>query len=373
MVLFISLTLFIVFLYSLVIILLTVGIGRLKMDHALYEESSSPVTIIIPFRDEIDQLPDLVMDLLQQSYPSNQFEVIFVNDHSRDGSRSMLNTLINKTSHLLCLDLPKNRIGKKEALLYAVQHAKSEWIIQTDADCRLGPDFIASHMAFHQAHPSHLVAGLVTSRKRGGGFLESFERLDMLGLVGAGAGSFHFGRPLMCSGANLAYSKELFLETRPFDPADGVASGDDMFLMIGARKLRRSLSYNAARESMIQTQPVSTLGELIQQRIRWGSKSQHYHMTDIQTLALIVVFTNLLMLVLPLLIIAASGYWPWLLSAFLVKTIADFSLLFRITGLTGQRRSLWAFLPSALLYYIYQGVILAGMLFRPLGWKGRSR
>lgn len=346
--------------------------GRLSNEQALSPRIASPVTLIIPFRDEKSKLSDLVKDLSQQSYPEDLFEVIFVNDHSRDGSETMLNNLINENSRFSCLDLPDNGQGKKEALLYAVQHAKSEWIIQTDADCRLGPDFIASHMAFLETHPSDMVAGLVTTSNGTGSFLESFERLDLLSLVGTGAGSFHFGRPLMCNGANLAYSRLLYLETRQFEPA-GIPSGDDMFLMIGARKLGKTLSYNANLASMVKTLPVGGTGELIRQRIRWGSKTMYYKMIHIQVLALLVGITNLLMLALPLLLMLVSGYWPWLLAAFVIKTTVDYYMLFRITGYTDQRKSLWAFLPVTLLYYIYHGVILTGILFRRSGWKGRPR
>ncbi len=101
MVLFLSITLLIVFLYSLIILLLSSGIGKLKKDLELGQLIPIPVTLVIPFRDEKKHLPELVRDLLHQSYPTNKFEVIFVNDHSRDGSGSLLNTLISKTSYLL--------------------------------------------------------------------------------------------------------------------------------------------------------------------------------------------------------------------------------------------------------------------------------
>ena len=371
MVLTVSIILLFILLYCSVILLLSTGIGRLRRDSALSTKNPVPVTVIIPFRNEEDRIPNLVGDLLRQSYSDDQFEVIFVNDHSQDGSKALLNSLISTKSHFICLDMPQERSGKKEALYFAVQHTRSEWIIQTDADCRLGPNFIASHMAFHEAHPSDMVAGLVTTRNESGSFLESFERLDLLSLVGVGAGSFHFGRPMMCNGANLAYSKDLFLTTRQFDPAKVVSSGDDMFLMIGARKLGKKLSYNITQESMVETWSVRSPGALISQHIRWGSKALHYKMTDIQLLALVVVLTNLLILLIPVFILMVPGGWPWLVSAFVLKTLTDFNLLYRITGYTGQRRSLRMFLPVSLLYYIFQLAIVTGSLFNSPGWKGK--
>lgn len=347
------------------------GIGKLRCDHGLRTENPLPVTVIIPFRDEERHLAGLVGDLSNQSYPENKFEVIFVNDHSQDGSKALLKKLLRSKSDFRCLNLPRDRSGKKHALNFAVRHARSEWIIQTDADCRLGPYFIASHMAFLEAYPSDMVAGLVTSRSESGDFVESFERLNLLSLVGTGAGSFHYGRPVMCNGANLVYSKDLFLTTRQFDPVEEVPSGDDMFLMIGARKLGKNLSYNLARESMVETWPACNPGKLIVQHIRWASKAFHFKMTDIQLLALLVVLTNLMVVLIPVIILMIPEGWPWYVSAYVIKTLTDFNLLYRITGYTGQRKSLRMFLPVSLLYYLFHLVILVGALFNRPGWKGR--
>ncbi len=48
----------------------------------------------------------LVGDLSVQSYPDDHFEVIFVNDHSLDGSKALLNNLISEKPHFLYLDMP---------------------------------------------------------------------------------------------------------------------------------------------------------------------------------------------------------------------------------------------------------------------------
>jgi len=372
MVLLVSIAFLLVFVYSIVIILLWRGLGRLSrnIDHG--QGNLVPVTVIVPYRNEMERLPDLVGDLTHQTYPADHVEIIFVNDHSEDGSKAMLTSLVSANTRFICLDLPKDKSGKKDAIAYAVQHTGSDWIIQTDADCRLGPHFIRSHMAFREKHHADLVAGLVTTRNTEGGFLEVFERLDLLSLVGTGAGSFYYNRPVMCNGANLAYSRNLYLETREFDPVGKVESGDDMFLMIGARKLGRTLAYNATREAMVETIPVSNLSKLITQRIRWGSKTVHYKTTDIQSLAMLAVIANLLILLIPLFLFLDSGLWPVLLVAYTAKTVTDFALLYRVTGYTGQRKSLRAFFPVSLTYYAVQLVILTKSLFVRSGWKGRS-
>jgi cellulose synthase/poly-beta-1,6-N-acetylglucosamine synthase-like glycosyltransferase len=335
------------------------------------------LSIIIPFKNEALHLLDLVNDLIQQDYPAERWEVLFVDDHSTDGSASRLESIFEseklKKRSFSVLSLPADRFGKKAAISFGIGHAEHERIVQVDADCRLGPRFISSHMSFLQDHPSELTAGMVTIARAKGNFLEAFERLDFLSLVGIGAGSFNLGRPVMCSGANLSYSKELYRETRIFDPEDKTVSGDDMFLMIGARKLGRSLTYNTNRESMVETMPVKDLRALIVQRIRWGSKATRYRMPDIQLLALLTTVSNVAIFLMPLWLVLFSGWWPWLLGAWLLKTLAEFMLLYRITGITGQRSDLKFFLPVSLVYYPVFMVTMTGALLGKSMWKGGTR
>ncbi len=365
-------TLFFLVPYSLVMFLVWTGLLRLGRGKEAKPLMDQKVTVVVPFRNEACHLPDLISDLVGQSYPVELYSVLLVNDHSTDGSLDVAKSLSGGRPRFVCLDLPEGAKGKKAALGYAIPRVESEWIIQTDADCRLGPDFVSAHMAWLGAHPSDLVAGWVTTRREGNGFLEAFERLEMLGLSGTGAGSYMFHRPVMCSGANLLYSKSLFLETRSFDPAEKSTSGDDMFLMIGARKLGKSLSFNPGRPCMVQTGVAGDIHSLFRQRVRWGGKSIHYRMADIQLLALLVVAASILVVISPAWMLLYPGSARWLMAGIGIKTTIDFLVLHATTGMTGQRKTLWWFLPVALLYYPYMLVVSAGSLLGRSSWKGRE-
>jgi len=174
----------------------------------------------------------------------------------------------------------------------------------------------------------------------------------------------------MCSGANLSYSRELYLETRPFDPEERVASGDDMFLLIGARKLGRTCSFMSNRESIVRTAPQKNPAAMLSQRVRWSSKAGNLRMPDIQLLGVLVSLTNISILLMPLWIILFPAWWPWLAGAWIIKTLADFLLLFKMTGICGSRSDLRVFLPVSLLYYPYFMAILLYALWRKPAWKG---
>jgi cellulose synthase/poly-beta-1,6-N-acetylglucosamine synthase-like glycosyltransferase len=361
--------LLIVYGYTLLILLFTLEIEKDPDPSMELLETRSFVSVVVPFRNEEEHLPGIVEDFTRQNYPVDKMEIIFVDDHSGDGSASILKSVIDNNVQFRCLSLSPGKTGKKNALGYGIENARHERIIQVDADCRLDPGFISAHMAFLEKHPADLVAGFVTTRMEGGNFLEVFDRLDILSLIGSGAGSFSLGRPMMCSGANLSYSRKLYRETRSFDPEDTIASGDDMFLMIGARKLGRTLSFISSRESIVRTAPQKDLRSLLTQRIRWGSKAGKLRMPDIQLLALLVVLTNISIILMPVWIILFSSWWPWLAGAWVMKTLADFVLLFRMTGICGSRRDLYMFPPVSLLYYPYFMAAVLGALWVKPKWK----
>jgi cellulose synthase/poly-beta-1,6-N-acetylglucosamine synthase-like glycosyltransferase len=253
-----------------------------------------------------------------------------------------------------------------------MEHASQSWIIQLDADCRIHPDFVSAHVAFLEEYPSDLVAGLVTTDSQKGGFLEHFERLDQLSLMGVAAASFQLGRAMMCSGANLAYSRELYDQTRSFDPSAQLASGDDMFLLIGARKLGKVLSFNLEKYAVVRTSPAGNLKSLLEQRARWGAKSTRYRMLDIQLLALLVVLTHISVWLVPLWMVLYPMLWPYFLGAWIIKSGVDYLLLYITSLLAGQRKSLNYFLPSTLLYYPLYLLVFVRMIFKQPAWKGKG-
>ena len=369
MALLVVIPLLIVSLYIIITTIFSFGLSRIEHSGYVDPDGTVRVTIVVPFKNEGVNLSGLVQDLLAQTYPTPKFQVIFVDDHSDDDSRKVVDSLTVNRAGFSILTLPRNKYGKKEALSHGIQQAENEWIIQVDADCRIGERFIASHISHLERHPSDLVAGLVTTGKESDGFMENFERMDLLSLGGVSAASFFYKRPMMCSGANLGYSKELYHQTRSYDPSESVASGDDMFIMIGARKLGRSLSFNSSTESVVRTTPVKSLSSYLKQRVRWGAKTPFYKQLDIQLLAILVVLTNVAVLLFPVWILSAPGTWPWLLGVWMAKTVADGSIIYKTSGYTKQRQSMRLFLLSSIFYYPVFLMIMIRSIFGKPSWK----
>ena len=358
--------------YSCLIFLLERGLHRLSSSVLPSEGDDSPgnveaLCIVIPFKNEEKTLPLVLADMAAQEDCPAPFRVLLVDDHSSDASVKVVESFVRDQPAFSLLRLPVGSKGKKQALAMGIENADAPWILQVDADCRVGRGFVASHMYFAASRSCDLVAGALNIDGQGRSFREVFEMHDVLSLTGTGAGSFHYGRPLMCSGANLMYRRELHQESRDFDP-DELASGDDMFLLIGARKLGKRSCYNIDPEALVLTPAQKSWSALLRQRMRWGAKSTHYPMPDIKAVAFLVALANLLLALLPLwLCLFPEALGVLLLTAGL-KFMMDFILILAMAGMVKQQAVLRWYLPVALLYPYYMVLLLLAMPFRGRQW-----
>ena len=106
------------------------------------------VSILVAARDEAAKLPEALPTLLAQDYP--RYEVIVVDDRSRDATREILDEFsrANKKLKVLHLtDLPNGWLGKPHALATAYGEATGDWLVFSDADVRFAPDLLRRALA----------------------------------------------------------------------------------------------------------------------------------------------------------------------------------------------------------------------------------
>ncbi len=112
------------------------------------DDSCPPLSILVAGRDEADKLSTALGSLLTQDYPD--YEVIFANDRSSDGSSKILAEFRNRHPHLQVLEierLPAGWLGKTHALQAAYRKSRGEWLLFTDADVRFEPDVLRRSIA----------------------------------------------------------------------------------------------------------------------------------------------------------------------------------------------------------------------------------
>ncbi len=372
---------------------LSCGEGELALEFRLELEASSPspqerglggevpaqgdllFSVLIAARDEAAALPHLLQALQNQSLPPHSFEVLLADDHSADTTAALVRAAAQSAPFALRLIvLPPGQAGKKAALTAAEAQARAPWAICTDADCRPGPGWLAAYydLLAINSSPLHFVSGPVRLTP-GGAWFDGLLGLEFAGLGGVGAGCIGRGRPTMCNGANLAFRRATFREVGGYLDNQGLASGDDEFLLHKIQqRYPAGVRFLARPEAVVDTPAPPTLRALLRQRVRWASKYPHYRPAAPRQLALLVLGTNLSLAAGVGLALWRPALWPWVGAAWVLKLGADAWLLWPMLGLLQRRRWLAWLLPLQLLYAPY--ALAVGLAARrgSYRWKGRQ-
>jgi cellulose synthase/poly-beta-1,6-N-acetylglucosamine synthase-like glycosyltransferase len=329
------------------------------------------ISIIVPFRNEEKNIEGLLKDLAGQNYPDDLYEIILVNDHSEDSTNQIIKPFCSNYNNFRLIHLQENLYGKKEALEAGIRNATGELIVTTDADCRTGNKWLSiiADYYFGSDKPA-MITGLVdimsedTPHKK-------FQALDLLSLVGSGAGAAGLEDPIFCSGANLIYKKEIF--NRYADPLNKkVVSGDDTLFMLKIKKdQKQKIRTLKSKEAIVYTKPQLTFGEFIRQRIRWTSKARYYGDFSIIYTSIIVLALNVSILGSIILIFTNKYYllYPFLLIG---KTITDVIFMNSILKFFNKKRLLNYLILYQFFYPLYISITGIFGHIASYSWKNRK-
>ncbi|RKY88379.1 hypothetical protein DRQ09_02950, partial [candidate division KSB1 bacterium] len=258
--------------YFLTVILLLHGLLKLKKCkcNSLYK-----VSVIVPARNEENNIDDCVKHLINQDYPD--FEIIIVNDRSEDRTELFARKYSQKFDniHLINIkDIPSEFSPKKFAIKSGIEASNGEIILTTDADCRPPKTWISS-ITKHFDKKISLVIGFspVLLKKNSSSILSGILYIDSLSLAGVSAGSISLNFPLTCSGRNLAYRKNIFFEVHGFEGIEKAISGDDDLLLHKIAKIEKfNIRYATEKESRVPSFIDFNFSKFFSQRIRHASK-----------------------------------------------------------------------------------------------------
>lgn len=365
--LFIIISLFI--LYSLLIIFYWQAWRSIK----LYEPKATPgnttISIIIPARNEENNIGKLLEALQSQSYPKELIEIIVVDDHSTDGTAG----IVQQFSFTKLVQLKEDSINsyKKKAIETGITAATGELIVTTDADCIPPPDWLQTIVSFKEEKQSAFIASPVVINCNLS-VLQIFQAMDFMVLQGITGAVVSKEKMSMCNGANLAYERKTFYEVNGFTGIDHIASGDDMLLMHKIWKQNPGkVHYLKSKEAIVSTEPMKTWRSFFNQRIRWASKAGLYNDKRILPVLLLVYLVNLSFAIL-----LVAGFWDkqYLLYAagfWIAKTFVELPFFISVSTFFNKQWAIKLFFFFQPLHIFY--TILSGLFgqFGKYEWKGR--
>ena len=349
-----------------------------SFNHNNYDTSVF-VSVIVPARNEEQTIINCLTSLVNQNYSTHKYEIIVVDDASTDATNAIVQQFCEDNKNSILITLTEQQGGKKNAIIKAIEAAKGELIVTTDADCVMNSNWLSSIAAFYgQTQAKMIVAPVCFYDERT--VFEKMQSLEFIALITSSGGSLYFNKAIMCNGANLAYTKHIFNEVNGFEGVDKQATGDDVLLMYKIKqKYPDGVHFLKHNDAIVYTKAKSTIKEFIDQRRRWASKEFKMLNTETKFVSVIVYFFNFMLLVLPLLAFFCLPNTPFRLTFFkicliiiVIKVFIDFLLLFLGTSFFKKKMLLIYFLPEQLFYIIY--IVMIGLLGmkRKYKWKDRN-
>lgn len=328
-----------------------------------------PVTLLIPLRNEIENLGILVSEIKKINYAA--LRILLVDDQSEDGTFSFLQENLRHDPRVSVLQSGGG--GKKVALELGVSNAETELIVCTDADCRFTENWVEKMVEpFVEPSVQMTCAPVISSDRHT--FFQRFQQIEWASILLVTQYFFSIRQPRMCSGANLAYRKSAFVAVGGYRQNLRHLSGDDEFLLkgISAHFGRESCVYLPSSESLVVTRPQASLSQLISQRVRWAGKWKlHGDLAHAFWAAASVLIQGIWVASSVLLGFGFDGVLVFLI-VWLGKIGTERLALGKVLHVFGFSHSIADYVLTSLAHPFYVIRVAVGALRGKFVWKGRS-
>lgn len=349
------------------------SIGNLKRDfiHKIkrqYSFENTPfVSIIVPARNEEQNIKRCVESILSSETNGIHFELIVVDDRSHDQTYSILLTLQDIYPQLrivrIVSDEEKMGIkGKPGALNLGIKESKGEIILMTDADCTVHPHWLQTMVASFQESPAiGMVASFTLINETN--FFHKLQAIEWIQAHTLARGGVNMNSPIGCFGNNLAIRKEAYnavggYERIPFSVTE------DLALLQAIFASKYEIRYICDEFATVKTEPTTTVKEFLHQHHRWGVGG-----LALKWKAVVLICYSLSMWI-AVLLSAWNQDFVWLGSLIGIKFLTDFLLVNISFNRLNSRHNTW-FIYGEIFMILVEIVIPFTMLKKTVEWKGQ--
>lgn len=131
------------------------------------------ITIIVPSYNEEEALPYLYerLNTMMNNLNQYEFEVLFVNDGSKDKTLELIKEMRNKDNRISYVNFSRN-FGKETAMIAGLDYATGDAVIFIDADLQDPPELIPELIKYWEEGYDDVYAR--RSSRKGETFLKKF-------------------------------------------------------------------------------------------------------------------------------------------------------------------------------------------------------
>jgi len=220
-----------------------------------------PVSIVVPAYNEEITVIKTIKSLLKTDYPN--FEVIFVDDGSKDKTYEMVNFAYGSNPLVTILTKPNG--GKASALNFGITHAKNDFVICIDADTQLKNDAVYHLMTYFTDEEIGAVAGTVKVGNENN-MITRWQSIEYITAQNMDRRAFDLLNSItVVPGAIGAFRKSAVFRAGGFT-YDTLAEDCDLTMRI----LKQGFIVKNSSEAIAYTEAPETLDALLKQRFRWS-------------------------------------------------------------------------------------------------------
>lgn len=338
---------------------------RRNRDHSAHSLNHF-ISVIIAARNEESNLPLCLASVIQQTYSTELYEIIVVDDGSIDRTAEVCRDFIQRYPYvkLVAVQEDAHIRGKANALAQGIEAAKGEIILITDADCVVPPTWVEQTAMRYNDHVG-LVGGFTL--QRGTTPLEGMQSLDWAFILGMAAASAGYNYPLGSIGNNLSFHRSAYNQVGGYRNLKFSVTEDYTVVQAIVRTQKWDYCYPIDPKHLVVSKPCPDIRSILHQKHRWGTGG-----LDMRMGGLIIMIIGFLMHLSPFIML----YWGGVVlaaSAFMIKFTADYIFLYTILKKLERIDELrWFYWFE--LYFIFYVLLLPFLVFfgGKVKWKGRE-
>ncbi|HSP86894.1 MAG TPA: glycosyltransferase, partial [Ignavibacteriaceae bacterium] len=341
-------------------------IGASKKFPVVDEMDLPTVSVIVAARNEEENIIRCLSALDKQKYPENKLEIIIVDDRSTDSTGKIVDDFISGKERFKKIITTKeigNLKGKTNALANAIEIAKGEVIMTTDADCEPVPDWVYTTASYYEKNVG-MVNGFTTQEAKNS--FGGMQALDFIYLLIVASGTINLGYPISCIGNNMSYRKRAYLDVGGYESLPFSVTEDSQLLNTINNLKKYKIIYPLDVKTLVNSVPCKNIKELYRQKKRWAIGG-----IDVPIRGYFVMgtgfVTNLFLLLTPFYF---SPVWLYLA---VFKLIIDFFVLYPVHKILGLTKNLKYFFVFEIYYTIYVLILPFTLIMnRKVIWKERK-
>jgi cellulose synthase/poly-beta-1,6-N-acetylglucosamine synthase-like glycosyltransferase len=323
------------------------------------------ISIVVAARNEEKNIGNTLESLVRIDYPRDKFEIIISDGASTDRTCEVVKSYIEQFPFIRLHHADQNRPirGKANAIHQAVEIAKGEFILMTDADCKVEPTWAKSTVDYFTDEVG-LVCGITIPQPKD--WFSAMQTLDWCYILSVSSARASIGFPIGGIGNNFSYRKKTYEEIGGYEQIK-FSITEDFALFQAILKSRWKIAFPLLYETHNRTEPMPNLHELYDQKKRWtlggldakvGQAMLAGAMFAVHLLSIVAFF------ILP---------FPIALFNLVLKFLSDFILILSSLSRLKLTKWLWAFFFFELYYYAFVFVVPIVLAFsRNIEWKGLS-